>query len=83
MVTTINFLPFQDISSAYLDASNNRSSSGSVSGEECGGGGATGGGAVYKELDVDGAVVEVEQCETVDPECSVVFVRILFFPREL
>lgn len=64
---------FQDISSLYMDA--NRSSTGSGSGDECGGGNA-GGGAEYKELDVDGAVVELEQCETVDQESTVVFVSI-------
>lgn len=63
-----------------MDATNNRSSSGSTSGEESGGGGtagagsANGGGAEYKELDVDGAVVELEQCDTTDPDSSVVFV---------
>lgn len=62
----------------------NRSSAGTAGngggsgsgGEECGGNGTNGGGAgsEYKELDVDGAVVELEQCETIDLDSTVVFV---------
>lgn len=60
-----------------MDANRSSSGSGGGSGEECGGSGNNGGasgGAEYKELDVDGAVVELEQCETIDQDSSVVFV---------
>lgn len=56
-----------------MDANRSSSGSGNGSGEECSGN-ANGGGAEYKELDVDGAVVELEHCETVDQDSSVVFV---------
>lgn len=53
-----------------------------MSGEEgAGTGNAAGGSAEYKELDVDGAVVELEQCEPSDS--PVVYVSIVLRGEEI
>lgn len=57
-----------------MDPTINRSSTGS--GDD--NGTANGGAAEYKELDVDGAVVDVQQSEGLDQDSTVVFVSIAY-----